>query len=512
MNRAISEDPFHASAAKRALGYFIVGKVLAGLTGFGFLVYAARGLATNDYGAYVSLVAILEITLLTTNLGAYPIAQRYVTEARLPANLPQLPVLVWATAAYRAATLLVACVLLGSLGGGGLQWMKLANAAMLLPVYAVVIGFEGFARYLDLVLESLLQQRLAQASALFRNIARLSAVAWATHFNQGLELATLVHIELACSTLGALFVMVLMWRLMHRLVPSEVAKQAQPLDWRRMWAFAMPLTAAQVLSQLYSPDAIKFVIARLLGVVEVAAFGLAHSLSAMVQRYLPAQMLLGWLRPLLVSRHASGASGHELVATGNLILKLNHFLLVPAIVWVAVEAPTLVLLVSGGKAPSAAPLLSGLMALLILQALHVVLSMLATSIEDRRGVLLGILISVPGIGLGIWLTSSLGAIGMVLGLWASEAAYCVVTTLSLRRCGLPFMIDWPAWGRIGLAAGLPGGVIAATQGPATTVAGLSVHALIFALAYLLLSRALRPFKAHERARVNRMLPRPWFVF
>jgi O-antigen/teichoic acid export membrane protein len=512
MSTEKSHDPFHASLAKRALSHFAIGKLIGGFIGLAFLVIAARLLPTEDYGGYVTLVALLEIVLLVTNLGVYPIAQRYVTEARLPQNLHQLPDIVWYTASYRLATLILASIALAFWGGELFMWMGLNQASHLVKSYAWVIVFEGTARYFDLVFESLLQQALAQISALARNGLRLLLVSGAYWWSGSVSISDVVVVEMVTSASGFMLVAVMTRAYLRKTCPDAEKISASELQWRRMLTFATPLYLANAITQIYSPDAVKFVIARLLGVVEVAAFGLAHSLSAVMQRYLPAQLLLGWLRPMLVSRQASGQTAKQLVETVNLILKVNHFILAPLIVLVTLDADVIVGIIANQKHPGAAPLLVGLVGLLVLQALHVVLSLLATAFEDRRSVLRGTLCSVPGVLIGAALCRTLGALGMVIGLWLSECVYCLVTTWSLRHYGIPFKIDIASWLKIGLAAVAGGAALLVLRQPAGSLLTLLLHSVIIGIGYLAAVFILKPFSPNERATINRYLPRPWFVF
>lgn len=512
MSTKESHDPFHASLAKRALSHFAVGKLIGGFIGLTFLVIVARLLPTEDYGGYVTLVALLEIVLLVTNLGVYPIAQRYVTEARLPQNLHQLPDIVWYSATYRLATLILASIALVFWGGELFMWLGLNQASHLVKGYAWVIVFEGTARYLDLVFESLLQQALAQISAIARNGLRLLLVSGAYWWSGSVSISDVVVAEMVTSATGFLLVAVMMRAYLRKTCQDAEKISAAKLQWRRMLSFATPLYLANAITQIYSPDAVKFVIARLLGVVEVAAFGLAHSLSAIMQRYLPAQLLVGWLRPMLVSRQASGQSVKQLVDTVNLVLKVNHLIIAPLIVFVVLDADEIVRVIANQKHPDAAPLLVGLVGLLVLQALHVVLTLLATAFEDRRSVLRGTLSSVPGVLVGVALCPTLGALGMVIGLWLSECVYCLVTARSLRYYGVPFKIDIVGWLKIGMAAVAGGALLLMLRQPAGSFLTLLLHSVVIGIGYLAAVFIIKPFSQSERATINRYLPRPWFIF
>lgn len=503
--------PFSLARARSALWHFALGKFASAFTGVALLVLLARHLPESDYGVYVTLVALLEVLLLVTNAGAYPIAQRYVTEARLQQNAGRLVSLCWRSVAYRAFTLLVAIGVLAAVGASLLPRIGLKDALPFILLYSGVIFGEGVARYVELILESLLQQRFAQASALLRNVVRCGLLAICVFgLGVGLDLKSVVWVDLAGATLGLLVAPMLLHRYL-RALNLAAAERLSAAEVRRMGAFVFPFWVAQLMTQVYSPDTLKLLLARVAQAAEVGAFGLAHVLSQMLQRYLPAQLLLAWLRPLFVSRHADGQPLHEQVRAANLVLKINHFLLAPLIAWLALDSAFVVRMVAGGKHEGAAVLLVGLAGLLILQGLHVVLSMLATAVEEQRAVLWGTFAAAPSLGLALVLFPWLGTPGLVVALWLSEILYCTVCTLRLRHIGVPMNIELGAWLKLAVAAVSAAGtahLVVRGQG----MAAAALRGAVVLVAYLSLCALLKAFAPAERATINRFLPRPMFVF
>ena len=508
-----SQEPFSLARMRGGMYMFATGKLLSGLIGVAWLLLLVRVLDVADYGGYVVLLALLEIVLLVSNAGVDPVAQRYITEARLPHNLLVLPRLLWRSLAYRGLTLVLAA--------GSVAWLALPLAglvaqpvlAKILPAYALVIGFEGSARYLELAFESLLEQGRAQLSAVLRSGARL-AVVWLLSATGGtLSLTDVVRVEAVTSGVGLLIAVALMGQCLqgYRQPAEAHARPADSFALRRLVPFILPLFIAQCLTQLYSPNMIKLVVSRLFGVAEAATFGFAHALSGVLQRYLPASLLVGLIRPMLVARRARTGSDNDLVAVGNLILKINLFLILPVAALVAVAGREFATLASGGKYADAGPLLFLMVLLLVLTGAHVVLSMLATALEERRAVLVGTMASVPGIVVGTLLAPFLGSVGMALGLWLSELLWCGFTLWLLRSRGFPFRFDVPAWAKLfiacfgatALAAGLLH--ILALGAMARLAVGGAVIAVVYPAACL----ALKPLSSAEHCMLARLLPARW---
>lgn len=151
-----AKDPFSVARMRGSLYLFGAGKVVAGLIGIGWLLLLVRLLDVSSYGGYVTLVALMEVTLLVTNGGVFAFAQRYVTEARLGHNLHHLPRLVWASIAYRASTLAIAVFVFFLLADDVASALQQPQLNRVITLYGFVILFEGVARYIETIFESLL--------------------------------------------------------------------------------------------------------------------------------------------------------------------------------------------------------------------------------------------------------------------------------------------------------------------------------------------------------------------
>ena len=505
----VTHQPFSVARLRSGLLHFVVGKAASAVIGIGWLLVLVRALGVNDYAGYVILLAALEIGLLVTNAGVYPFAQRYVTEARLPANVSRLTALVWGSFAYRILTLAMLAGVMAIWPEEIAGVLRSPILAGILPMYAAIIVVEGSIRYLELVFESLLEQGKAQLSAVARNGLRVIAVLALWHGQETLNLHAVIAVELICSSLG-LFLGVLLMRQSLGKYANQAVIGDRPADFslRRLWPFAAPLFVAQCATQIYSPDAIKLIVSRLFGAVEAASFGFAHAISFVLQRYLPAQLLLGLIRPMLVARQQQAGAAEQLNLVGGLVLKINLLLLLAPAAVFAVAGSEFTAWLSGGRYPGAGPILFLLTLLLILNGTHIVLSMLATTLENSRAVLWGTLVSIPGVFIGVALAPKLGAIAMVLGLWASELAWCGLALVLLRSGGLTLRFDVGAWLKL-LAAAAVAALASmllreglALQGRAAllSVAGVALPV------YALLAWRLKPFRTDEQALMRKLLP------
>lgn len=503
-------EPFSISRMKGSLVVFGAGKLISAIVGIAWLLLLVRILDVPSYGGYITLLALLEITSLLSNAGVYSFAQRYLTEARLPNNVSHLPWLLWASLFFRILTLCCVLVVLGLFDSKIATWLQQDKLTDVLLIYGFVIVFEGGARYLEIVFEALLEQGKAQVSVLARNFLRVVVIYFILVNSGSVSLHDVVLVELFTSVLGFTIAVCFSW-VVSGVGRGEYVQESRGesgFGLRRIVSFCLPMYMAQCFFLIYSPDMIKIVVSRLLGAVEAAAFGFAHAVSFVLQRYLPASLLLGLIRPMLVARRAHANNDDQLIAVGNIILKINIFLLLPVVVFLAICGDDFSNFLSGGKFSRTGRLMFLLTLLLVPMGLHVVMSMLATAVEDRRAVLLGTFSSIPGIFVGILLSEQLGTTAMALGLWVSELSWCFMTHQLLRRSGFEFKIDWGAWSKLFFAALVSGCAVAVLlrqiHGGVHLQLAVAMSAIL--LVYLVVVWLVKPFTVTESAMFGRLMP------
>lgn len=509
-----SDDPFSSARVKRNLAHFAIGKFISAVLNLGLLLLVVRTLPVAEYGIYITLLALLEIAILLSDGGANGIAQRYISEARLPANLGSLPRLVWGAIAYRLLTLLLVGSVLAVFTIALLQALNVSVSVAVFHIYLIAIVFEGLCRYTDWIFDALLEQRLARISVVFRTGGKLLGVLGVIALHDELRLQQLVVIEGTVALLAACLSVVMLAGLIRRLPPPQSAPPTGHFSLRRMGPFALQIYLAQCVGLLYGPNAVKLVVTRLLGPVQAAVFGFAHSITFLLQQYLPSQLLAGLVRPVLVTRRARGGGDKELADSCNLILKINHFLIVPIIAFFAVQGSQFAAWLSDDKYISAGRLLFWLSALLVVQSLHFVLSLLTVALGHRSAIFWGTLAAVPGIAMGITLLDRFGSLGMVAGLWLSELLWCATTWGVLFASGFTFRLDGWGWMKIGgcgLVSAMAGYWVSGLLGGQSVLA-LACSLLTVLAGYVLTGSLVKPFNDSERARINRLLPKPWFIF
>lgn len=510
------DGPSTTAVAKKSLSHFAIGKVLSVLIGIATLLLLVRSLSRDDYGVYITLFAAFEILQLAASPGAYAIAFRYLPELRPAGGGVGLQALVHRLTAYRVATLVlcgaaifIAAPALAELAGP-------AYTTAVVRLFALLLCFEGIARFVDVEFESMLQQGRAQVSALLRNGSKLLGlllVGGAGRHEVPLELW--LSIEVATSALGAVASCGLLLQYSARRARESVAQTLHVPAMARQLRFSIPTYFSQVVYLLSGTEMVKLLVSRLLGTQTIAAFGFASALSATIQKYLPSYLLIGWVRPLFISARSGGRSTADLVNLAGTVIKINVLMLAPITTVLLVAGEPLLALLSGGRMTDGIDYLYFFVFLLFIQSIRAVISLLGFTMEIGSGGLVATLVSVIGIGLGVAAYPSFGVWSLCGGLVVSELAWGAVMAGYLKASGMAFRLPLLSLAKFVAAIVLSAATLHALG--LELLASSSKLGLCFALAAavavcLTLCAALRPFSSDERSLINKLLPLKVFVW
>lgn len=510
-----SEHPYGAEKVRSSLIHFVVGKGATAAIGFALLLLVVRALPQNEYGVYIALLAVLEIVLLASNLGLIAAAYRYVPELRSQNQGSELHRLLRALSIARLATLLATIGLAFVFVDQIVGLLDLDAYRQVFYVYGLVIVAEGYARYLDVLFDSLLLQRYSQLALLARNGLRLGGliVALATQ-QHAVSLADWAAIELFASLIGAAISTLLLFNFSRRTKRSFPGSRNEQPIYRRYLNFAGPNYLAQVVSLVYGPETTKLILTKLGGALQVGAFGFAASISGMLQRYLPVFLLLGLVRPLFVSANGAADRNARLNLLASIVLKLNLFVLFPAVAYVLAAGDQLAGILSGGKFPDSGSFLLVFVILLVFQTWHAVLGLLAMAIEDGISGFHGTLLGLLGLLAGVALLPAYGPYSLCIGLVLSEIIWCLFVLLALNKKGFKVLTDWAGIAK--LAAFSVAGFLAAesVRGVFTASSALStlIDFVVVCTTFVVVAALIKPFTSEERGMINRILPRPLFIW
>jgi len=508
----MSAAPYSSDALKRSALHFLTGKTISAFLTFLVVLGLVRILPVAQYGAYVTLVAGMELIFGLSNFGLYWMAVRYLPEYRLHAKGGELSRLATRLIAWQGTSLLVFSLVL-YLG------MKPLLATVNLPsyleageLYLLVLLAEGFGRQIrESILAGLLQQASAQLSQIVRNLTFLVMLGLMA-MSSSVTLIGVIKAELAASLLAAAIALYGLARYLLTHAQSVGRPGWQAPGTIAMWQTALRMYMSEMLTMLYSPQVFVILVQRYLGLEATAVFGFLRSLYEQIARYLPATLLIGLVRPKLVASYVSNGSMKELAGNANLAGKLSLFVLMPLVAFSAAVGEEAIGLLSGARFIHTGMLFFGFMMVLIPFSQRQILETVAVAAGQSslcaRAALSGLLV------LPLMYVLLLGGMGLwaaIISLGVGHLVFNGIMFFAMSR-KKGYHADFTGFQKLVVSA-LAGYLVALSLTAIKSVA-IKLVGMIFLIVviFLVIAYLAKPFNEDERAKINRLLNRSLFVW
>ena len=537
--------PYSGVEIKRSMAHFFVGKLASGLLNIIIIFWLVRLLALKDYGAYVTLGAGMDMAQALTTLGLPWVAARYLPEFRLHANGRQLAQFIWQVLTLVFLFTVAGALLLLVAMPWLLSLLELGYLMDVARLYLLILIVESLRRNLqESVLAPLLLQGQAQVSQVVYNLTLLLCLG-VVALQGVVHLHDVVLAELAGSVLGTIASLrgVVRYLRVHRNLPGTDGWR--PQSWSKKWHTARHMYFSHLITLTYASPVYVFLIQRFLGVESTALFGFLTNLFRLICGYLPASLLFGLIRPKLMASYVGIGGMAQLMSIANFVGKVSLFVLMPILVFVWLTGNDLVSLLSNGKFTQSGYYLGVWLLALIPISQRQILESVAVVCGQSRLCLWGTTLGVLGLPLAYWLfESGLGLWSPIIAMMMSQMIFnaTIIIAMGLTTTYRPDTVGvfkLVAAGVMGLVlgffvkmawvgsfqqrandfVGLSENVQAivseflAQQNPAQTNGWLywTIMAMLAFVPYLLASYFLKPFRVEERARLNFLLNRNFFV-
>lgn len=409
----------------------LVGRPISAIGGILVLILLSRHTPADQYGVYFAIWALIEIAILSSNCGLLHAVYRYIS-ARVTADGLIIPVgPVWPILAWRCLTLLLAGFFIYILPPGVAQLFNLDAAEHYALFIAAIIGCEGIARFIEAIFDSMLCQGYSQLTLISRTFFRLLGIGYILIFTPEFSLHNIIVSEFIATCIGATLGLLLLIRLYHKRGKTEAAPPSP--GFARMTRFALPAFIAQVLGIVYGPDMLKLVLSGGSGVQELAIFGFAYSIAAVVQRYIPANLLAGVFRPLFVAAAKKDNADKVLLELLTICIKINWIFVAPLLCAAYFFGDPVLQLISAGNYSQAGSVITVIIAGLFPVAVHLTFSQYCLAVENSWPPLFATLAAMLGLPIGLMLAKYFGALGVAIAFGAGEAIWCVVCAILLLR-------------------------------------------------------------------------------
>lgn len=473
---------------KRGLVHFLLGKGVSSIAGLLAVVLVVRGLSVPEFAAYSVLLALVEVFTAIAGLGLAHVILRYVPELYATHRAHSLRGLVSGALCLRTGVLVVALLAAAFWADLLAAVLKLDDFLPALQLFLWIVAFRSSSHILSQVLESTLHQGVSQLAFSAAALGRCLGMAWL--LGQGsVSLFQVLALELACDVLACAILLTGLVKVL-RTAGLDGHTPSDDLQWwpsqrRTIVGFAAAAYMQHLATLPFGGNTNRLVGGAMFGDRVMAGFGFALTLYEYVKRYLPTQLLVGVIRPVVVTRYTADGSFQRVAHLCEQSFQVNLALLLLITTPVAVAGAEILSLISAGKyGQDSAWLLLALLALLSLETRRVLLEVLAQTVERYDLMIRSNLLLSSSVLVGIAAFPWLGAIAFPIGNLAALVVANQAVGRGLSGLGFASHPDWAATGRALLifsAAVCVGWLVRHLGGHwvAAAVAGLAVHLGLF---------------------------------
>jgi len=421
---------------RQSIQHFLQGRTVQAIAFFVLTLWLVRLLTPTDYGAYMVLWGMVEMMVPLSSLGMLEAVRRFLPElAERGAPGVLVKFIRWMTL-IRLIIMVTWAMLIATFWSNIAVWIGFSvqqqdTTLLAVGLIITVIGF----RYASEMLECLLEQRWSQLTHALMPIGRLAGIALLVLVG-GLTLEWLLWVDIAVSLSCFLLAEFFLMRKLRNLPGTGDFRVSA----REIASFAWHMAGVNLLRAIANVGAMRILVARTLGLEAAGMFAFLQQLLMITARYLPAKLLANVIRPMLISRYATGEV--SIVKQGMALLWKSNLLIIAAgMMAVSVAGDPLIALISSGRFTDA-----GMVMLIMLLGLGAtsqgqLVSMTMQIFPYTRQLRYFSLLSVVT-PLAVMIGSNWGLLGVASGIVLSVWLMNSMTLLWLNRQAGRIELDW----------------------------------------------------------------------
>ncbi len=418
---------------KKSLTHFILGKGVSAISGLGASLLVIRVLSIESFAAYSVLVALVDVIEAFSGLGFGHAIVRYVPELYTKHFQKSLGRFVFWALVLRTGSLALLTLVVYVFSAKLAPMVGLGDALVGFKVFLFVVVLRSTAQLSSIILESTLHQGAAQFGFSLSAMTRLIGMSVLLYHHQS-ALVDVIWVEVIADGLSLLAMLFSI----NRVVSLKNKDKQNPEDdglWfrkhrKQVINFGLSGYATHLSISAYGGSTNRLVGGGLLSVGAMATFGFAQSLYEYVKRYMPAQLLIGLIRPIVVSRYCEKGDFSAPASLCANILQINILLIMGGIALLVVGGGDVLGLISGGKySVGAVPVLVMLLVMLLLDTQRQLLEVLAVTIERYDHLIPSYILLSASVGIAVFLVPTFGAVAFP----AANALALIATNIWIQH-------------------------------------------------------------------------------
>lgn len=436
---------FGAQHVRRGVKSFLIGKVLSSAAGFIALILTVRALSIVEFASYSVLIALVEYITALSGFGLTHIVLRYVPELFGQEYDADFKRFIKLTVLLRLGSLVLLAIVAYYCSPFIIQALGEQVTLQAFQAFLVVATIRTLSFFLSQLLDSTLSQGFSQLAFISSAVSKVVLLLLLIHYQQA-NLINIILVEAAGELISAGIMVMGIYRVVH--LPRTADAPADDGHWlssrrRQIIRYAITGYLQHLVILPYGGHTNRLLGGHFLSAFSMASYGFAQSLYEYCKRYLPAQLLLGVIRPIIISKYVRTKDFSQAARLTEVFFKANALMVIPLLVVSLVCGPELMLYISKGKyGSSAAILLDVLLVLLLLETFRMQLELLVQAVERYGYLLLANAILSMSILPALYLLRFVDAWCMPVLNIAGLVLANVLVLRKLSKNGFDYVHDW----------------------------------------------------------------------
>lgn len=493
---------YSISSVRSGAAHFLVGRGASAVLGVLSALLLVRYMETKEYAVFITCIGLQIFVVAFSSLGLDRVMPKVIPLLQMAGDQRSLSRLVWRLFLIRFAASLFAVLTLATVGSRIVGILNAEGYRLAFDAALLYTLFFALSQHTSRTLQALMQQRVVKKAQFVEFGGRLIAIAvWLGYFDRGTAFECLL-IFAANSAAGLTVMLTALFRqlpLMHEA--GGPASQAALPNTLQLGAYNYFQSMLLLPSE---PPSQRLIAAAVLPVTATAAYGFFHTLVGTLRRYLPVQILLDLIEPVVLAHYAQSKDFIALNTTTNAMYKINAYFLLPALGLLLLAGPLVVGVLTGGKYIEYAWVLPWLVAGLLYESHWIVLRTIINAVGRPRILVqvgLGSLLIMGLVAVGLSLSADSRLVILVGSVFAILGLQNYLAVVGLRRDGYLYQMDFRGLRRLLFAATVSTllGWIVMLLITVKPIVMIMIVSTVVCVAYAYLCRMFGAFNEQERS-------------
>lgn len=509
-----SKSYYSKKRVKKSFIHYLAGKGISSIAAFSVAIILVREMQISDFAGYIVLSGLVSVMIVITNMGMERIIPKYFSEFRQVDAQYELFHLNRSLLVFKAFALFFIAAFFLLFSVPILQWFSIPYSVSLVVAFVCYVFLYGISKYLIVSLQALLLQKEATIGLSIEWISKLLIILFVLFSYGELNLLFVTIVQVIALFFGVMYMFFSLSRNLIFCELSEGSIKDKVVD-KELIEYGLHNYAQTLAGFHTAPPVNKLLAGALLAGPSVAALGFAYSLLGAIQRYLPANLFLGLIEPMLMAKYSTSKDFKQTSLISGLLLKINMFVLIPATLWVLICSSPLLLAITKGKYHESNLILSTLLLILILESHRGVLQLICNTVGQSSLLLRSNLWSLCFFPFVLLLTHHYLLPGLLFSIIFISFFRVVYLTVQLSLASYKIRTDWVAIFKMVVLSCFVifiTNYISLILFEVPTLISSLISLLFSVMVYLFLAFFLKPFLRNEREVLNGFVGKKVFVW